>query len=174
MPETIGDSSPAVTATIASSSSAKPSLSRPCWIRMWPCSCAASANRSESPKRSAIAAASPAVAAAPSQSPRASCSKIAGSEQVAPLDALTLVALEQPLGASEPAARAAHLATPGERDARPRTRTASAASSRPAVEVGPVGALEEAEVVVLAADHVRGGGEQLEVVRPERLRPIGC
>ena len=35
-----------------------------------------------------------------------------------------------------------------------------------------MGALEKAAVVLLVADHVRGGGEQLEVVGPKRVQSI--
>ena len=35
-----------------------------------------------------------------------------------------------------------------------------------------MGALEKATVVLLVADHVRGCGEQLEVVRPKRVQLI--
>ena len=67
-----------------------------------------------------------------------------GHEQIAALDAITLLAIEQPLGASEPAARAAHLATPGQRDADP--ERAPKRRQLPARrEVGPMGALEEAD-----------------------------
>src|SRR5919112_556293 len=40
---TMGDSSPAVTATMASSNSPRPSSTLPCLTRAWPCSCTASA-----------------------------------------------------------------------------------------------------------------------------------
>ena len=78
-----------------------------CRIRMWPCSWAASANRSGSPKRSPIAAASPAVAAAASRSPRRLLLEHDRQQQVAALDAVAPSLLEQPLGAAEPAAGAA-------------------------------------------------------------------
>ena len=55
-----------------------PSVTRPPVARMCPCECAARANRSGSPKRWPIAAASPAAAAAASQLPTARCWKTAG------------------------------------------------------------------------------------------------
>ena len=68
-PVTIGDSSPAVTATIVSSSSRRPVSRSPCRISAWPCSCTTSATRSASPKRRPIAAASAATAPAAASSP---------------------------------------------------------------------------------------------------------
>jgi len=41
------------------------------------------------------------------------------------------------------------------------------------IEVGVVDPLEEGQVLVDAARHRRRGGEQLEVVRLERRRPVG-
>ena len=94
-----------------------------------------------------------------------------GHEQIAVLDAITLLPVEQPLGAPEPAAGAAHLPTPGEADADPE-RAPKRCQLLIVRQVSSMGALEEPEVVLLAANHVRGGGEQLEVVRPERVQPI--
>jgi hypothetical protein len=94
-------------------------------------------------------------------------------QQVAALDPLAVLALEQPLRAGKPAAGTTHLAPAGEADPDPE----GAAYGRKrlgSVEVGVVGALQEGEVFVLAPDHVRGRGEQLQVLRPERVGPIGC
>ena len=138
---------------------------------MWPRSCAASANRSESPKRSAIARRLARGGGGPLPVAARLLFEDCGHEQIAALDAVTFLAIEQPLGASEPAAGAAHLPTPREGDAHPEGAP-KRGQLLPRRKVGPMGALEKAAVVLLVADHVRGGGEQLEVVGPKRVQSI--
>ena len=74
----IGESSPFATATIASSSSGTASFTRPSSTRSWAWDWATRANRSASPKRSAMRIASPAVAIAAGRSPAASCWNMRG------------------------------------------------------------------------------------------------
>jgi hypothetical protein len=92
-------------------------------------------------------------------------------EGVAPLDAVALLALQQPVGAAEPAGRRPDLPLEGEVDAEP-----DRASGRPrgvlAVEVRLMGALERPQGLVVEADHVRRGRQQLQIIGAERSRLV--
>ena len=109
-PLTIGESSPAVTATMASSRRPRPSATRPCLISMMPWSCAARANRSASPKRSPTATAS--AAGGDGRVVLAGCLVFqhGRQQQVALLDAVTTFALDQPPSPADPALGPARLA----------------------------------------------------------------
>jgi hypothetical protein len=93
-------------------------------------------------------------------------------EQVARLDAFPSLTVEQALGAAEPAAGPAHLSALGEIDADPKG-TAQGRERFTGIQVSVVGALEDAEVVLLAAEHVGSGGKQLQIRRGQLARPIG-
>ena len=119
MPVAIGESSPAVTATIASSSSASPSAVRPASIRRRPCMCIASANRSGSPKRwrdrrRLAHGRDGGVEVAHHLAPARR-----RDQQVALLHAFARYLLDQPLRAAEPAGAATHLALHHQRHAGP-------------------------------------------------------
>ena len=156
---TIGDSSPAQTATIASSTQRRPSSTRPSATRAWPCSWSASASRSASPNRSAITIASAAAASAPRL--------VAGDpplddqrqQEIAALDAVGPVPLHQPPGAGEPAAGARGLAPQGEAQPDPE----GAARRAVGALVGADGALERRHELVVAAEHV---GRRRELLEP--------
>ena len=98
---------------------------------MCPCAWAASANRSESPKRSADRHRLARRRRGALQVAARLLLEDRGQEHVAALHALALVAIEQPTGAPEPAAGAPHVAVGSERDAHPEG-AAQAASSSPA------------------------------------------
>ena len=86
-----------------------------------------------------------------------------GREQRVPaLDAVLLLALEQPLGATEPPARRAELAPEHVVDAEPE-RTADGAQPVTSGDVQVMGSLEARHPLVVAAEHVRRRCEQLEV-----------
>ncbi len=85
-------------------------------------------------------------------------------EEVAALDALLTVALEQPLPASKPSTCRRPLASHQEIQADPpRAERGSRHLAR--VEVGVVSALEAAKVFVVTAEHVGRRREQLEILR---------
>ncbi len=168
----MGDSSPAVTATMASSSSPRPSSTRPCWIRAQPCSCMARASRSASPKRSPISAASAAAGVRGLPITGSLMPQHHRHQQIAPLDAVFPFALYQPLGAAEPSGRAAHLSSECKVDAHPE-RAAHSAHRFAGVEVRVIGTLQAIQAVVVAAEHEGRRCEQLEVLRSQRSRLIG-
>ena len=86
------------------------------------------------------------------------------NEQIAVLDAVGILAGQQALRAAEPPRGAARV--PAERETQPRPEGAAHGAQRPAgVEMDVVGALERANVVVVAAQHVGGDGQLLEIVR---------
>ena len=93
-------------------------------------------------------------------------------QHVAVLDAVMLLAVEQPLRAAQPSAGSAHLASAGEIYAHPE-RAAHGAQSFARVHVCMMGALQVAQVLVVVADHVGRGRQQLEVLRSQWGRLIG-
>ena len=88
-------------------------------------------------------------------------------QQVAPLDAVLPRALERALRRARTIRPPAGLAAQQEAQADPE-RAAHRGQRRAGLLVEPVRALEVAPVLVLAAEHVGGGGARLEVARPER------
>jgi hypothetical protein len=94
-----------------------------------------------------------------------------GQQQVALLDAVPRLALDQPLGACEPAAGSACL--PCEEELNPDPEgTARRAQGLTRFHVALVGPLEHGDRLLVAAQHVGRGRQQLEVLRPERLRAV--
>lgn len=84
-------------------------------------------------------------------------------QQVAALDAVLAGPVEQATGAGEPAAGRPRVAATRQVDPDPE----GAATGRDdlfALDPGPVGALQHLQVLGLAAGHVGGGGEQLQVL----------
>ncbi len=166
-PVAIGDSSPAVTATIASSSSERPASTSPRPTRTTPCWCTAIASRSASPKRcpASAEAASSALVAAQERGQR---------RQVAALDAVAVA--QQPLGAGEPAARLGGLAAQRQEQPEPE-RAADGRLDRAGLHMGTVRPLEHGQVLGLVAEHVGGQGQPLEIVAAElagrRQRHVG-
>ncbi len=160
-PVIINDSSPAVTATMTSSSSASPS-----WTR--PCSTAYQALLVTGAGDQVGVAAALADIGGPRRAfvgslPLAGGDVFVrhGDEHVALLGALIL-ALQQSLAAGEPAGRAAHLSTEEQLEAEPE-RTADGAVALVAVQVSLVGAFEGPQVVVVPADQIRRHRQQLEI-----------
>jgi hypothetical protein len=96
-----------------------------------------------------------------------------GDQQVSALDAVPLLALEQPLRATEPAACAGHLASEEQVVADPE-RTPRGARGIAGVRVQVMRALQAAQVVVVAAQHVGRSREQLQVLRAQRCRVVGA
>ena len=93
-------------------------------------------------------------------------------QEVAALDPVLPLALEQPLGAAQPATRPADLSMAGERDTDPE-RAAEGGQLIPRGEVGAMRAPEQVAVLGLSADHVGAAGQRLEVVGSERRLPVG-
>ena len=93
-------------------------------------------------------------------------------QQIAPLDAVSPVALYQPLGAAEPSGRAAHFSSECEIYDQPE-RAAHSAHRFAGVEVRVMGALQATQAVVVAAEHECRRCEQLQVFRSQRSRLIG-
>ena len=93
-------------------------------------------------------------------------------QQVAVLDSVALLALEQPASASQPAARTPDLPMAGESHADPEG-AAQGGELITRLQVDAMRALEQVAVLGLATDHVRAGGEECKVVRRERDLPVG-
>ena len=97
--------------------------------------------------------------------------EIGCEQQIALLDTVAPL-FEQPLGAREPARGARDLPAEHEVHADPE----GAADSRQilsAIEVALMRTLQRAQLLLVAAQHVRDGREQLQVPRCERRLPIG-
>ena len=170
---TIGESSPVVARPSPRRAAAGPRRARPAITSMSPCVWAARANRSESPKRSPIAAASPAVAAAVSAIAARLLLEHGRQHEVAALDPVAAHGDRSAAGParSQPPARP-HLAMAGEVDADPER----AAERRPAHPPRPGARDARARAIAvlgLSADHVGAAGQQLEVVGSERRSPVG-
>ena len=120
----------AVTATIASSSSARPSRTRPSLTSMWPWPCTASANRSRSPKRSPMRGR----LAGDRGRRREVAGRLVLEHRAAAAGSRARrtrrLVLEEPLRAAEPAARRADRAAAREVHADPELRSAPHAASR--------------------------------------------
>ena len=156
---------------MASSSSPSPSLTRPCFINMYPCPL--------SREREQVRVAE-ALADLQSGSGRGGrCREVTGGlvlvhdrqHHPATLRTITSVALEHPLRTSEPAGRAAHLAPERQIRADPPC-TARGASSLAGVDVDVMGTLQEAHPLVIAPEHVGRRRQELDVFGAERLRLI--
>ena len=94
-------------------------------------------------------------------------------QEIAALDAVLRVALEQPLGASEPARRAGRVSAEEKIVADPEGTTGRTwGLAGPDVHV--MRALESGEIIVVVADHVCRPREQLEILCSERLQLIGA
>ena len=127
-PVTSGDSSPAATATMASSSSARPASTWPCSSRIRPCWWRAQAIRSASPTALADIRGSRRACVGGLALPGGELLFHEGGEQVALLGTLAAFALQQPLGTGEPAGRAAHLAAKEQAKPEPECTADSAAA----------------------------------------------
>ena len=142
-PVTIGESSSEVTASIVSSSSAKPSSRLPCLSRTRPCWCSAKASRSASPKRSADLRGG-------HGGVEGGCA-VAGRllphhhryEQISALDAIAVLPIDQSLRAREPARATRQLAPDDEENARPE-RAADGPERRPGLQMRLMRAAPEA------------------------------
>ena len=87
------------------------------------------------------------------------------------LDPLAVLSVEQPLRPCQPAAGTTNLAPAGEVGADPE-RAAHGGQRLAGVQVGAVRPLQEPEVVVLPAEHVGAGGQQLQVLGAEGIRAV--
>ena len=123
-PVMMGDSSPAMTASIVSSRSPRPADTWPCWMSARPCTWRAAAVRSASLKRSPIAAASAAVVCAASSLAFTELLLGDGQDQVAALHAV--MALDEPLPSRDPGVRLPRLSSQQEAETEPE-RTAGGA-----------------------------------------------
>ena len=171
MPVTIGESSPAVTATIASSSSPSPSFTRPPLTST--CPCCVQREREQVgvaeplPGRGRIAREGGGGLPVPAQL------VLEGDrdQEIAALGAVVL-AFEQPVRASQPAGRGAHVSAQGQLYPDPEGaahRSPRLAMLRPLV----VSAFQVAHRLVVPAEHERSRGEQLDVFGAEPLLLIG-
>ena len=86
-----------------------------------------------------------------------------GQQQVAALGARGALRLHEPLGARKPAAGSAAFAAKQQAQAEPE-RAAHALQAPALIEMRVVSALEQREIVVVAAGEVGGRGEPLEIV----------
>ena len=94
-------------------------------------------------------------------------------QQIALLDAVATLTVDQPPGTAEPTRRAPHLPSEGEVDADPE-RAAHRAQQFAAIQVSVMGTLQAAHVLVVATEHVRRRRQQLKVPRLQRPRLIGA
>ena len=92
--------------------------------------------------------------------------------QIPVLDAVAPGALQQPLCARKPSPRAAHVSLQREVEIHPE-RAAHGAKWLTGVEMQLIGALQGAQVLLVAPEHVRRRGQPLKVGRPQRGRLIG-
>ena len=97
----------------------------------------------------------------------------ARDQEIAVRDAFPTIALEQPLPTSEPAARGCRLSESEEVEADP-PRAARSARPVARVLVRVKRLLEHRAVLMVEAEHVCRARQKLEVVRPERLLPVGA
>jgi hypothetical protein len=166
---TIGDSSPAVIATIASSSSRRPSATCP---------------RPDQQLARVLGGEREQVGVAEALADRHGfgaerdrgvviarrhVGEDLRQQQEPALDAVALLALQQPLRAAEPAGRATHLAAQDEVHADPE-RAAHGPQSLAVIEVRLVRALERGRLVVVAPEHVGRRRELLEILGRQRIR----
>ena len=94
-------------------------------------------------------------------------------QQIALLDVISLFAVEDAPGAAEPAPGATHLSAGGERHPDPEG-VAHGGKCLAGVQPCAACSLQRVQVVLLTAEHVGRGGEQLEVLRAEAGLRVGC
>ncbi len=93
-------------------------------------------------------------------------------QQVASLGAVTLLALEQALPATEPSGRRTHLPAQHQVVSDP-VRAVHGPRGVASVEVGVMRTLKSADVFVIAPQHVGRRSEQLELLRPQGRCLVG-
>ena len=168
---TNGETSPAVTPTIASSRSASPSGSRPCSTRTNPWNCSASARRSGVAKPLSDGGGLVGGGERGVQLARREALEGGGQQQPPLLDVVALLGLDEAVGAAEPAPGGPDLSASREVHAEP-AGGARGAERVTGIEVGAVNALEQRLVLVRAPDQRGSGREPLEILHVERRRPI--
>ena len=95
-----------------------------------------------------------------------------GNQEVAALDAVATRLLEQPVAAAEPAGRPGAFAAHEEVVPDP-PGAARCAGDLVGVQVAVMGTLESADIVVVATEHVRRSGEQLQILRLQQIVLVG-
>ena len=120
-----------MTSTIASSSSANPSSTRPIPRSVRPSWCRAAAIRSGRPRRVPTPVASRAIAPARSHSPALRCCSATGRSRYPSSAVSRSLLVEQPLTPREPSPRGAALAASGSGGSRSRTRSGRRSGRRP-------------------------------------------
>jgi hypothetical protein len=91
-----------------------------------------------------------------------------GYQEIAALDAVTTLPVEQPIAAAEPAVRTGRL--PAHEQVVPDPPGAArGAGDLTGIQMAVMRTFERPDVVVVATEHVRRPGQQLEVVRPEEI-----
>ena len=167
MPATTGETSSAVTATMASSRWAAPSAVRPSSIRHWPRPRAPRVPRSRSPNRS------------PSSATRSNADarlRLAALEQLEALeDEQVSVPATFRLGPGQRLLRRASHPAPWPPRPGVQAEASRNAPGGPGAVAGAAALVDgpRPQIGVVAADEVRGGGEPLEVVEVERAGAIG-
>ncbi len=94
------------------------------------------------------------------------------NQQIAALDVVAAGALQEPLGPREPPVGRRRLAVQHPVEAEPEGRSRSAPGVVP-LDVGPVRPLQRTDVLLVVAEHVGRGREQLEIARGQRVGLIG-
>ena len=89
-------------------------------------------------------------------------------QQIAPLGALVLLVLQQPLCTGEPARRRPDLPSKEKTEAQPECGT-DGTSMIADVEMGMMGAFKRSQIVVVPTDQIRRHRQQLEILAPSRL-----
>ena len=131
----------------------------------------ASAKRSRLPNFRAAAAASAAVASAAAALARLQQPVAVGDHEEAPLDAIGIPLVQQPLRAAEPAFGRAELAPESEAHADPES-TARRGLHLARLQVKMMRALVGGDPFFVPTEHVRGSREQPEIRRSERLQLV--
>ena len=165
-PVTRGESSPLVTATIASSRSGRPSESRPCRISARP-SKSCRARRGRDPRGERRSRQPPGCGSSRSVIAGGGQAEHERKPQIAALDAVLPLAIDQTLRPREPAAPASHLAEREQAHGHPE-RGPRRAEDLTRVEPELMEPLERLDRRILVPGEARRQGQALDVVGVER------
>ena len=94
-------------------------------------------------------------------------------QQIAPLGALILLVLQQPLGARDPTGRWPHLSAKEKAQAQPECGT-NGAQAFTRIEVGVMGTFKRLQIILVPTDQIRRHRQQLEILAFQSGRLIGC
>jgi hypothetical protein len=76
-------------------------------------------------------------------------------QQVAPLDAVTLLAFEQPLGTGQPSGRAARLSSKEKTQTQPERAAGGSAHAFASIKICVMGAIKRTQIIIVPTDQIR-------------------